>query len=100
MLSLEIQGSLSSFLPVSRRKPSAANLACLERAAGVFEEGLEMQSSNRLWNIVQGKLISFGQDLVSSGHSCGNWELQNGKLPGREKKTPPNHFVQVIQCKW
>lgn len=28
-----------------------------------------MQSSNRLWNAVQGKLISFGQDLVSSGEA-------------------------------
>lgn len=28
-----------------------------------------MQSSNRLWNAVQGEPISFGQDLVSSGEA-------------------------------
>lgn len=61
---------------------------------GVFEEGLEMQSSRRLWNAVQGKLISFGQDLVSSGETVDVDETEEGK------NTPPNHFFQVIQYKW
>lgn len=62
-----------------------------------------MQSSNRLWNAVQGKLISFGQDLVSSGEAVvvavGTGNSRREKCQ-EGKKTPPNHFVQVIQCKW
>lgn len=60
-----------------------------------------MQSSNRLWNAVQGELILFGQE--SSGEAMiiavgtGNSRMKKCQ---EGEKTPPNHFVQVIQCKW
>lgn len=79
------------FLPVSHRKPSAANLTCVPVWKGL------QGSLRRVWRCNPARVAleccagnadlvwaGFGERWRSGARSCGNWGQQNGKVPGRE----------------